>query len=267
VAHAKSWGYRDNYCLMMEIPQILEELAYDLGDLPREAIEAAIVKKSALIPYLLATLEEAIAHIDDVIQDDNYQGHLYAMYLLAQFREKKAFPLVLRLFSLPGDVPAQIAGDVLTEDLSRILASVCDSDIAPIKELIENQTVNEYVRSAGLHALVTLVGCGLRPRKEILSYFQELMTYKLEKIPSFVWDSLIACCADLYPEEIIDEIKTVYLQGFIDNSFISLDDIQDVLTKNKDNHLFKLFSHAELIEDTISEMEKWLSPKDSAFPI
>lgn len=37
----------------MEISHILEDLVYDNGVLPREAIEAAIVKHHQITPYLL----------------------------------------------------------------------------------------------------------------------------------------------------------------------------------------------------------------------
>ena len=110
----------------MEISHILEDLVYDNGVLPIEAIEAAIVKHNQITPYLLKILEEAIDHVSDIVDDDCYQGHLYAMYLLAQFRETRALPLIIKLFSFEQDIPHAIAGDVLTEDLSRILASVCD---------------------------------------------------------------------------------------------------------------------------------------------
>jgi len=243
----------------MEIAHILEELAYDMGELPREAIEAAVIQRQAIIPYLLNILEDAIEKIDDIVQDDCYQGHLYALYLLAQFREKQAFPLILKLFSFPGDTPTLVAGDVLTEDLCRILASVCDSDIAPIQALIEDPTKNEYVRAACISSLVTLVGCGLRTRKEILRYFRSLIEEKLEKKPSFVWDTLISCLCDLYPEEFYELIQSSFAQGLIDPTFISLEDVSTVLTQRKETHLFRLFSRAELIDDTVSEMEKWLS--------
>ena len=133
----------------MEISHILEDLVYDNGVLPREAIEAAIVKHNQITPYLLKILEEAIDHVSDIVDDDCYQGHLYAMYLLAQFRETRALPLIIKLFSFEQDIPHAIAGDVLTEDLSRILASVCD-DVSLIQELIETPRVNPYVQAAAI---------------------------------------------------------------------------------------------------------------------
>lgn len=242
----------------MEIPHILEELAYDMGELPREAIESAIAKRGQMTPYLINILKDAVDRIDDIIEDDNYQGHLYAMYLLAQFREKSAYPLLIRLFSFPGEIPHAIAGDVLTEDLSRILASVCGDHLEPLKSLIENPMVNEYVRAACQTTLVTLVGCGYQPRDKIIAYFKELFAGKLERRPSFAWDNLITCCCTLYPEETYMDILKAYEEGLVDPFFISLQDVATTLAEEKASHLFHLYHNAELIDDTVSEMEKWL---------
>lgn len=242
----------------MELAHILEELAYDLGELPREAIEAAIAKRVQITPYLLKILEDAIRRIDEIIDDDNYQGHLYAIYLLAQFREEQAFLLILQLFSFPGEIPHTISGDVLTEDLSRILASVCGKDISPLYALIENSSINEYVRAACLTSLVILVGCGTLPREAIIDYFKSLFAYKLEKKRSFVWDNLIVCCCSIYPDELESQIRTAFEEGLIDLSFINWNDVNSILAEEKESRLFNLFQNAELIDDTVTEMEKWL---------
>lgn len=243
----------------MEIAQILEDLAYDMGELPREAIESAIVKRRQITPFLLEILADAIARVDVIIEDDSYQGHLYAMYLLAQFREKKAFPLLLKLFSFPGEIPYAIAGDVITEDLSRILASICDDDITPLKAVIENPAANEYVRAACQTTLVTLVGCGNGSRNEVIDYFKSLFNGGLERIPSFAWDNLVAASCALYPDSLFSEICRAYEDQLIDTSFITLDHVSSILAGDKHQHIFKLFQNSELIDDTVTEMEKWLS--------
>lgn len=88
------------------------------------------------------------------------------MFLLAQFREKRAYPLIVNLFSHLGDTSDNIAGDFVCEDLHRVLASVCHGDTTLIKQLIENRDADEYVRGAGLRALLVLVVNGKKTREE-----------------------------------------------------------------------------------------------------
>lgn len=247
---------------LMEVAHILEELAYDLGELPREAIESAIGKRAQITPHLLEILDDSINRIDEILEDDSYQGHLYAMYLLAQFREERAFPYLVKLFSFPGEIPHAIAGDVLTEDLARIFASVCGNDYGTLLTLIENSSLNEYVRAACQTALVILVGCGNLTRTWVIEYFRSLFEHKLQRYPSFVWDNLVASCCTLYPKELFPYIRQAFHEELIDTTFISLEDVSAVLAEDMQTQLFTLFQTAELIEDTVSEMEKWLCESD-----
>lgn len=242
----------------MEISHILEDLAYDEGILPREAIEAAIVKYRQITPYLLQILKEATERVTEIANDGSYQGHLYAMYLLAQFRESRALPLIIKLFSFTDDTPHAIAGDVLTEDLARILASVCDDD-SLIKELIETPKINPYVKAAAISSLVYLVGIGKNSRNNLMHYFGELLNYRLEKEPSFAWDSLIASICSLYPGELFYPISKAFQTGLVDTAFISMEDIENIIHEESvESCLMQLSSSTELINDTLEEMEKWL---------
>ena len=242
----------------MNISEILEELSQDRGDIPREAIESAIANSCLITPYLLQILENAIENVESIIENDSDQAHLYAMYLLAQFREEKAYSLLIELFSFPGEMPYAIAGDVLTEDLSRIFASVCDKNIEPLQTIIETPTINEYVRSAAQSCLVVLVGCGRISRACAIQYFKELFHHRLEKKPSFVWDNLIACCCALHPEDTMEEILHAYEENLINLSFFTKEEVFRTQKKEKQAHLFELHQNVDLIEDTVSEMEKWL---------
>lgn len=243
----------------MDIAHILEELSYDTGELPREAIEAACAKREEITAHLLAILETAVNRVDEIILQDNYQGHLYAMYLLAQFREKKALPLIMKLISFPREIPHAILGDVLTEDLGRILASLTKSDLSPLFKLIENKKIDEYVRAAALSGLVTLVGVGIVEREEIYSYLSSLLSEKLERKPSFVWDTLLASLCELHPKEAYPEIIRAFQDHLFDESLIDLAATQSIMAKSRDALMKKLFDEAELIDDTVVEMEKWFA--------
>lgn len=244
----------------MEIAQILEELAYDTGELPREAIESAVAKRELITPHLLKILSDSIQQIDEIIEQDNFQGHLFAMYLLAQFREERAYPLILQLLSYPGEIPHAIAGDVLTEDLSRILASVSHGQIEPLQKAIENRSVNEYVRAACVASLVTLVGCKRLSRSRAIEYFKTLFNNTLERHPSIVWGSLVLASCELHPGELLSEIMHAFEEGLVDRSFISPTDVETILHRPPEEHLLLLYQRAELIEDTVTEMEKWITP-------
>lgn len=55
-----------------------------------------------------------------------------------------------------------------------ILASVGKDDIAPIQGIVENEALDEFVRSAALAALVTLFAEGALERETLVDYWRDL---------------------------------------------------------------------------------------------
>jgi len=104
--------------------EILHHFERVSGKFPRAAIEAAVARREEITPLLLHVLEDTILRADEISYEDDYMAHLYAIFLLAQFRETRAYPLVVRFALLPGDLPDSLSGDFITHDLGRVLASV-----------------------------------------------------------------------------------------------------------------------------------------------
>lgn len=253
----------------MDIQEILQQLATNMGTFPREAVAQAIVQREAIIPELLRVLAEAQHDIEN-LQESDSMAHIFAMYLLAQFREPRAYPLIVEFFSVPGDIALDTTGDVATEDLGRILASVSCGDILLMTALVENEHANEYVRVAALQGLVTLVACGEQSREGVIAYLQRLFQGGLTRDLSFVWYGLVSASNDLYPEELYADIKHAYDNELIEPGFIGLDDIEATLQRGKARVLDELQQNPRysLITDAITEMEWWacFHPEGHAVP-
>jgi Protein of unknown function (DUF1186) len=104
---------------IMDIQDILQKLEVNEGTFPREALVQAIAQREEIIPELLRVLAEAQHNIEH-LRESEYMTHIYAMYLLAQFREPRAYPLIVEFFSIPGDIALDTTGDVATEDLAGV---------------------------------------------------------------------------------------------------------------------------------------------------
>lgn len=244
----------------MDLQEIVQQLQYFDGELPRPALRAAMAQPETIIPELLTILAYTRAHAQDLLEEPEYTAHLYALYLLAQFREPRAYPLMVDFFSLPGDVSLDLTGDVVTEDLDRLLASVCGGDTSLIERLVENPYANAYVRTAALRALVCLVAWGEKTREDVLAYYIGLFHGGLLREPHHVWDGLVSCCTDLYPAEVEEEIRHAFRDGLVDDSFIDLAYIEQELVRGKAVVLAKLHARrCRPIHDTIAEFEGWAS--------
>jgi hypothetical protein len=240
---------------------LLKPLEYHTGPFPRQALEATIANRDEVIPELLKILEYTANHVNKVLDEPNYMAHLYALYLLAQFREERAYPLLIKLFSTPDEdaILYSLVGDVITEDLPRMLASVCGDDIDPIKALAENEKVDEFVRSAALRSLLVLVAQGIRSREEILVYFQSLFRGKLTRSDNYIWSSLVVESTDLYPDLVYEDIKQAFEDDLIDLMVIDLKWVDEAMAKGKEAVIeaLKADPRQDFIKDTIAEMQWW----------
>ncbi len=118
--------------------QILADLSVVRDSQPLEALESADAHRAALVEPLLQAIERGIANPSGLSEGE---GMLfgYATYLLAKWREPRAYSHFIRWLSLPGEGAFDLGGDTVTEDGDRLLASVFDGDFEPIKSLILNR--------------------------------------------------------------------------------------------------------------------------------
>jgi hypothetical protein len=243
----------------MDTQEIMEALKYCTGVFPRQALEEAAANREQMTPLLLKVLEETI-QTPDILHQEEYFAHINAMYLLAQFREKQAYPLIVEFFAQADEIIMQSMGDIVTRDLHRILASVAHGDTSLIKSLVQNDKIDEYIRSAAVQALLTQMVLGELTREELVAYYQSLFRGGLEKEYSFVWDELVSLSTDLYPEELIGDIREAYEQGLVNTGFINIEEVEKTLKRSKASVLKELYSNPyyRLIEDPIEDMEGWV---------
>jgi len=245
----------------MDVQVVLEKLKYMDEPYLAEAFAAAIDRQSEITPELLTVVKNAVQNSQDPFGLEDYTLCIHSLYLLAYFREKKAYPLIIELFSTPEDTALELTGNMFIEDLGRILASVCNGDISLIKKMIGDTAVHPLLRTAAIESLVVLVAVGQKSRKEIISYFQTLYQGGLERSPSLVWNSLIACCVDLHPDEVYEDILQCFQDELIDESFIDLDKVDEALDVEREEKLenLLLISDYSLIDDVITEIRNWNS--------
>jgi hypothetical protein len=240
----------------MDLEAILTQMERNEGHFPQTALEEAATCREEIIPRLLGVLEDVEKDPQPYATDQKRMIHIYAMYLLAQFREPRAYPLLVKIFSAAGDLPFELAGDVVTQDLSSIMASVSDGDPRGMMALVEYEQANDWVRGAALDGLVTLVASGLQPRGEIMAYFARLF-HSLDRKPSAVWDGLASACADLCPVEVVEDIRQAYEEGLVDPWCIRWKEIPEAVKKGKEACLEEVRHHRKLITTVVDHMKWW----------
>lgn len=260
VSHDFTSSHQPNQTAMNET-QLLNELERTDGIFPGEAIQQILEQKTQSIPVLLQILKKSITEVDRILAEEDYFGHIYAMFLLAQFREKSAYGPIADFFSLPEDTTWELTGDILTEDLGRILASVSCGDTTRLKQMIENKNLDSLTRAAAIDALLILFNAGELPRQSLIDYFADLFQTRLEKETSMVWNHLVVSSVNIYPAELKPLIETAYRQNLVDEDFIPLASVEDALETGQDTVLNWLRQNQDysLITDAVTDISKWLA--------
>ena len=238
------------------IVEIVDCIKYDpKRDFPEEELEEIIANQEEAIPLLLDVLKDVREDKEKYITNVDYFGHIYAVYLLAQFRAMEAYPLVLELFSLPNEQPDQLFGDMM-DSSGRILASICGGDVASIKQMIENEEIDEYIRAQAITALAILTLNGEFERQELMAYYKELFR-TIDNMT--ILTLLINLCTEIYPEELYEEIKEAYKNDKVDYLMIGMESVDQAMMEGKSTVLAraKRNSHLQKIDDTIGELRNW----------
>jgi hypothetical protein len=243
---------------MMTTTAVLEDLHRPPPFFPATALRAAVAQQAEITPALLELLASVQARAVAGGESDDL-AWLYALFLLAQFRERRAYPVLVELASLPSPVVESLFGDVLTEDLAVLLASVAQGDPSGLQRLIENEQADLFARSAALRALVIQVKSGEQPREEVLAYLGSLLRGKLKREPSFFWGSLLSDCLDLYPEPIRAEVEQAFADGLDCERVCSPQDLAKTLAQGQDQVLRELQHNGRytLLTDAVAALEWW----------
>lgn len=200
---------------------------------PAEAIALAEANWEEVAPRLLGALE-AVAAAPEQARDSSYMLHLYAMFLLAQHRERRAFAPLLRIAELPEDVLEDLLGDVVADGLGRCLASTLGShaDLEALRTISLNDRLYIYARGAALNALSTLVMEGdLEPdaHREWLTYCGEAEAERLRSgnggDPTFL-ALVVADLADVGAAPALDTLRGWYADKLVDQSYVSLQEVE-----------------------------------------
>lgn len=232
------------------IEELLADLDFWTGRTKISLVDEAIERWGAIVPHLLAHLERVIADPEGYL-DEDHDLLPYALLLLSHFREERAHPLMLSLFSLSGDVLHELLGDIKTTALPAFLLRTSGGSLDGIRALVLNRNADEFVRWAAMETLCLAVVAGMAERKETIDFLAGLLTGEEDDPGSYFWAGVANSLCDLYPDEVMDVVRTAYADGLIIPGAITLEDFERTLTMG--------------LEDALANVRRelaWRAPND-----
>ena len=247
----------------VRLPEFLRPLATVTRPFPREAAAEAIARREESTPFLLAALERTVSDPEAAVAEEDGMLHYFALYLLAQFRERRAYGAAVKIAR--HRLVEDLLGDTVTEGLGAILASVSRGDPGSIQSLVEDENAYEYARGAGIEALGGLCRNGLWPRAALSDYLSELYAGRLKRENSHVWNISVAVSSDFGMEEHLEAIRALFEEGLTDPNFDDFASVQRRIRSGIDADIDP--RPYRLIDDAVSEMKSWYCFGQSASAI
>jgi len=231
----------------------LNKLRYVERIFPRQALLDAMNQKEEITERLLSELDQIIASPQFALEEPDYMLHMYSLYLLAQFKEKRAFRRIIKLVSLPPKDIDELIGDLITEDLGSILYSTFDGDLNLLKSLIENQKADVFVRGTALNVYAKLYSEGVINKIAGIEYLRSLIYADPYPAHQDLATHIMGVVIEQHIFEMIQDIQYLYDKDRVDIMMYGhYDDFIDFIYTNQ-----REVERISYIEDVIDNMYWW----------
>ena len=236
----------------------LDEIAYDNGEVPEKAFKELLKHPNEAADLMLHVLSWAIDAYPNISED--CMAPIYALYLLAQLREKRAFPLIIDFLSLLEDFDEENRLlDVIAQDGAAILASVYNGEKERIFDLNEDSVACDLSRIIGIRSLFTLYNLHKIDRADLLYHFIELIQQLEREKKADILGILAIATANNCFYELYDCLKQSFQCGAISPDIISLKEYEKIIRCS-----LPRVEETRLIGDILEEAKSWSWVKQKA---
>ena len=236
--------------------EILAELTTKGGKQPLAALESADAHRAALVEPLLQAIEHGLANPTGLPESEGMLFS-YATYLLAKWRETRAYPFIIRWLSLPGENAFDLGDDTVVQDGGRILASTFDGDFEPIQSLILNRRANEYCRGQAVEAMALLAAWAEVPHETVEAHFLWLAREGLERKFSQVWNNLASSAADIEALQVFPELRRAYDEGLLEPGYMPPSTLDEVESGPRGKWIERYRKSYPPVSDVAEETSGW----------
>ena len=200
----------------MSVQTAIEKITYFTSEFPEEPFRGLSENQQEAIPYLMEGIKKAITEQERL--DENYQLHFYALFLLAQFGYKEAFPAVIELISVPRDTLDSLLGGAITEGLDDCLYSLYNGDIDLLESYIVETQSDSFAKNAALKVCIQLYYDGKMQQQELTDLFKKLIYAPVIEDDTF--DTMVsAAVCDCRLFSMLPDVKYLYDNDRVDESY------------------------------------------------
>jgi hypothetical protein len=235
---------------------LMDSLAFAVDYIPKRALRFFTVSENRqeTIALLLDEIKDVLEYPAEYLEEGS-QILFYALVILGHFRAKEAMGLIREIGRLDQETIDGFMGERLFDSVSLAIAQIFSEDVPLLKELIEDPEMDECIRAACVQSMICLYGQEVLPRDELVSYLLYLLKKPREKV-AFFYEVIVSSSLALHPEEMMEEIRKVFSEQIVDESDITLQDVEEFLTIDKEEVIREgKAAFAADLEDIVAHFE------------
>lgn len=197
---------------MNEIQKAIKELSTYTGKFPTKEIQVLRDHWEEAKPYLYEALDYIIRECGDIAAD--YELHIYAFYLLAEFQEREAFEKIVAAVSIPSTLLEELLGDIVTEGLNDILYNTYNGNLQVLKDFINKPDVNVYACMEALYVMGQIYLDGGLEEAEWKEYLRNLISSG-EKINEELYTTIVKVIYQCHFVDMLPDIRSLFDQELV----------------------------------------------------
>ncbi len=235
---------------------------------PVEALTEIGARRAEYLPAMLRLMQQAVDDPAGVSARSDYHGHVFALYLLAEWREKAAFQTILKAFSHHGETTHDLWGDVI-HDLGKIIVSTFDGDLDALITYMRDAENDEYARINVFYGLSSLYLFGPLPRDRFLAITRSLLaefdsgkTYTSADLTWFT--GVVAGCSRLHVPELEPEVRRLFDHGMVDPMWLKFKHFQEGAASPAREEKTRTDHQYTPVTSAVEELKHWACFRDPA---
>lgn len=227
--------------------ELIKELYKDDKKFKKDILDELRKDKENSSKVLLNELKKISKDIDDKKLDYAPIVMDYALFLLAEFRCKDLFPILIELFNKEDIEDSFIFyGDGSLDKLPSIIVSVFDGDFDSLNMVIENKKLDYFIRERFLNSYIYFFDHNLINKEDLIKYLRKLIKL-YDYADDRIYDGILEVIINTHLFEMIDDVKLMFKNDVIEYAMRGGYDsfIDDIFNYNDTYDKFDMIDNVE----------------------
>ncbi len=248
----------------VDVEQVMLDLEAETELFPIDAIRLVQKHPWLFIPRLIDTIDNAMADHEAGEHRDG-EAHVFALFLLTEFRAREAWPAIRRVLLLPDEGALCVFGGKLFESFERHLAVFAAGHVEILDELLSHPDLDPFVRIEVMESFFLLVRDGHMTRDEAVGRLHRMLRAAIADVDCQTATELVQELARYSPHEALDEIRSAYDDDLIDPEQIEWSEVEESIAEGQAGFEMRLGDLDPTgMQDTVDELEAWALSRDES---